>query len=349
VANTPPRGARTRIEPADGAPPNAGGPLGGQTALLFETAAEHASTAVPVAAPAARAGEVRRGLEGRRFDTASLVAVCEDGKLAGLVKIEALLAAAEDVPMAAIMDADPPLVAPGTNQEQAAWKAVRHGESSLAVVDAEGQFRGLIPPDRLLGVLFWEHEEDVARVAGFLKDASSARTASEEPVGRRLWHRLPWLFVGLAGAFVAADIVGRFEGQLERNVTLAFFVPGVVYLADAVGTQTEALLIRGLSVGVPIRRVVLRELLTGLLVGAGLSAAFFPIALWRWGAADLALAVSLALMAACSTATGVAMALPWILHRLGRDPAFGSGPLATVIQDLLSILIYFAIALAIVR
>jgi magnesium transporter len=94
--------------------------------------------------------------------------------------------------------------------------------------------------------------------------------------------------------------------------------------------------------------VVRRELLTGLLVGIALALAFFPIAVWRWGAADIALAVALALLAACATATVVAMTLPWALYRLGRDPAFGSGPLATVIQDLLSILIYFTIAVALV-
>jgi magnesium transporter len=62
----------------------------------------------------------------------------------------------------------------------------------------------------------------------------------------------------------------------------------------------------------------------------------------------VAIVVSLSLLAACSIATLVAMTLPWVIHRLGKDPAFGSGPLATVIQDLLSILIYFAIASSVI-
>ena len=100
--------------------------------------------------------------------------------------------------------------------------------------------------------------------------------------------------------------------------------------------------------GVPIARVVRRELTTGLLVGVTIAAAFIPVAVWRWGDAQVAFTAGLALLAACSTATVVAMALPWAIHRLGRDPAFGSGPLATVVQDLLSILIYFAVAAAII-
>lgn len=72
-----------------------------------------------------------------------------------------------------------------------------------------------------------------------------------------------------------------------------------------------------------------------------------PFALLVWDDAGLALAVSLALLASCAIATLVAMLLPWVLPRLGTDPAFGAGPLATVIQDLLSIVIYFAVAIPI--
>jgi magnesium transporter len=246
------------------------------------------------------------------------------------------------------MDRDPPIAKPGLDQEAAAWKAVEHGESSLAVVDEEGKLVGLVPPRRLLAVLLREHEEDMARLGGFMRGSEAARTASQESVALRFWHKLPWLLVGLAGAVFAADLVGAFEGRLEENVTLAFFLPGIVYLADAVGTQTETLVIRGLSLGVPIGRVMRREIVTGLLVGAALGAAFFPIGVLRWDQQDVALAVSLSLVAACSVATIVAMALPALFQRLGRDPAFGSGPLATVVQDLLSIIIYFAIATALV-
>jgi magnesium transporter len=130
-------------------------------------------------------------------------------------------------------------------------------------------------------------------------------------------------------------------------VLLALFVPAVVYMADAVGTQTEAIVIRGLSAGVPARRVALRELATGLVVGGLIAVAFIPFALLLWGDGGVAVTVGLALFASTSTATVVAMALPYGLDALGRDPAFGSGPLATVIQDLLSILIYFGVAVVI--
>jgi magnesium transporter len=145
---------------------------------------------------------------------------------------------------------------------------------------------------------------------------------------------------------VSAGIVASFEDELAQQVLLAFFIPAVVYMADAVGTQTEAVVIRGISVGVPVRRVLARELTSGLIIGVLIAAAFFPFAYLVWGNGRLAATVALALLASTATATGVAMGLPYALDRLGRDPAFGAGPLGTVIQDLLSIVIYFAVAVA---
>lgn len=107
-----------------------------------------------------------------------------------------------------------------------------HGESALAVVDDEGRFVGLVPPRRLMEVLLTEHDEDLARLGGYLASTSSARHATEESVSVRLGHRLPWLLLGLAGAVVAAQLIGAFETQLEQDVLIAFFVPGIVYMAD---------------------------------------------------------------------------------------------------------------------
>jgi magnesium transporter len=249
--------------------------------------------------------------------------------------------------LSTLVEREPAVVTPDVDQEHAAAAAARRADGSLAVVDADGRFRGLVPPSRLLAVAVAEHEEDVARLGGFLASTDQARLAAEEPVERRLWHRMPWLLVGLAGAMASAAIVGSFEDELAANVLLAFFLPGVVYMADAVGTQTEAVVIRGIAVGVPLRNVFAREALTGAVMGCMIAAAFLPFAWVVWGSGSVAVAVSLALLATCSIATLVAMALPYALHRLGHDPAFGSGPLATVVQDLLSILVYFAVAIAV--
>ena len=314
--------------------------------LEFETALEHVCRDVPMLGRLSTAGEARRALSERRFDLVSHAAVCEQGKLVGIIRIEDLLPASPSATAESLMDPEPPAVGPGLDQERAAWKAVKHGESALAVVDAGGLFVGFIPPQRLLEVLLWEHDEDISRLGGVLHRQTVARASQEESTIRRLWHRLPWLLVGLAGALAAAKIVQRFEGQLEHSLLLTMFLPGVIYLADAVGTQTETLVVRGLSLGLDFPRMLRKEIWTGLGIGLVLASVFFFAARAIWPDTRTLAVVALALFAASGIASVVALALPWFFDRLDIDPAFGSGPLATVIQDLLSIILYFLVAQA---
>lgn len=312
--------------------------------LLSGELKSHSTDRVPVLSPSQSAAEARRRLTEGSFDIVDEIALLEDGRLVGLVPLSRLFGAAEGTPLSALADSAPVTVVPGDPEEPAAWRLVRRGQSNLAVVGADGGFLGLVPAHRLIGRLLAEHDGDAARLGGYLASSGRARLAAEEPVRQRLLHRLPWLLVGLVGAMASAVIVGSFEAQLDEKVLLAFFLPAVVYMADAVGTQTETLLIRGMSADIDVRRVVGRELITGVLLGLLIGAAFFPFALIGWGDGDVALAVALALIASCSIATMVATALPRLLSRFGSDPAFGSGPLATIVQDLLSIAVYLAIA-----
>jgi magnesium transporter len=137
--------------------------------LTFETAAAHCTAEVPIVEPTAVMREVRQALTEKRYESASHLVVCHAGRFLGIVTIERVLGAPGHSTAESLMDRDAPVVAPGVDQEQAAWQAVRHGESSLSVVDPKGRFIGLIPPYRLLAVLLTEHEEDLSRMAGFLR------------------------------------------------------------------------------------------------------------------------------------------------------------------------------------
>ncbi len=319
-------------------------PLRFLTPEQFDTAAEHVCTDVPRAARSTTAGEVRARLIHHSYESIEAVAVLDGDYLVGLARIEKVMPAPSEALIGDLMDAVPPIVTPTVDQEEVAWWATRHGRGSIAVVDEQDVFLGLIPRWKLLEIMLEEHNEDLARLSGFLGTAALARLASEESVRMRVWHRLPWLAVGLIGTIMAAQMISQFEATLTENVILAFFLPGIVYMADAIGTQSEAIIIRGLSVGVPIRRMVRREVLTGVVVGALLSVMFFLAVLVGWGVRDAALVIGLSLFAASSIASSVALLLPWLLDRFDIDPAFGSGPLATVIQDILSLLIYLVIA-----
>jgi magnesium transporter len=197
-------------------------------------------------------------------------------------------------------------------------------------------------------ILRREHVEDIHRLSGIARETHQAREALESPPLRRARHRLPWLLVGLAGSMLATLLVAGFEDVLASNLAVAFFVPGLVYLADAIGTQSEAVAVRGLSLSHSgLGQLIGGEMRTGLLMGSILAAIALPTAWLAFGNVRLALAVALALVCAGAVATTIGLLLPWLLGKLGSDPAYGSGPLATIAQDLLTLVIYFATVQAI--
>ncbi|MCZ7565472.1 MAG: magnesium transporter [Burkholderiales bacterium] len=310
-----------------------------------ESASRHLARRVLLAAPDETIGTVVERLHGQALDYAGTIYVTDEARrLVGIVPMARLLSAPADARVAEVALRDFPAAQPDTDQEDAASLAIRYGVAAVPVVDASGRLLGVVPPQALLEVLRHEHVEDLHRLAGILHETERARLAIEAPPVRRARDRLPWLLVGLAGASVATLVVAWFERALESRVALAFFVPGIVYLADAIGTQTESIAVRGLSLSTaPIPRLVAGELRTGVLIGLTLSVlAFAPIWL-ALGDLRLAAAVSIALFAASSVATTVGLFFPWLLSRLGKDPAYGSGPVATIIQDVLSLLIYFGV------
>lgn len=310
-----------------------------------ETAAHYIAAAVPRARPDATVAQAIAALGGHRFESVTLICVTDaDGLLLGAVRIADLFAAAPDSLLESLMWEDVPRVRADVDQEKIASLALHHVLNAVPVVDQKDYLLGVIPSEALLHILRREHVEDIHRIAGIGRETVRAREALESPPLRRARDRLPWLLLGLVGSVVATWVVARFEQSINERIAIAFFVPGLVYLADAIGTQTEAVAVRGLSLShAKLSSLVASELRTGLLIGLTLGAVTFPLVWGVFGDPQLAFAVAFALFCAGGVATTVGLVLPWLLDRFGADPAYGSGPLATVIQDLLSLVIYFAI------
>lgn len=312
--------------------------------LQAETVVRHLVTRVPTAAPGSRAGEVREALAREPLDFADAVCIVDTlGRFRGMVPLTRLLAAPADEPVIGLALPDA-AVRPEDDQEHVASVAVRHGIAAVPVTDEGRRFLGVVPPLALLRILRREHVEDLHRLAGIRRESEHARAALEGPPVRRVHDRLPWLLVGLLGSVLSALVVSGFAAALSAKVAVAYFLPAIVYLADAIGTQTEAIAVRGLLFARrPGRKLVAGELRTGLLIGAVLGALLFPVALLLTADTRLAAAVALTVVAAGGVATTVGLGFPLLLSRLGKDPAFGSGPVATIVQDILSIAIYFGI------
>ncbi len=310
-----------------------------------ESAGTHQTARVLSVPPDAPVSSVIEALRREAQESTQAVYVVDgEGRFLGRVSLGRLLAAANETRVSEILEEAPFRAHPDEDQEKIANRAVRHGLAEVPVVDSTGKFVGVITAKSLLGILYHEHTEDIHLLAGIRREATQAREAIEAPPTRRMRHRLPWLLVGLAGSVVATLVVSHFEPLIKECVSLAFFVPGLVYLADAIGTQTEAITIRGLSVSrLSFLQLFMQEAGSGVLIGGVLALAAFPLIGFSLSNFDIAAAVSLSLFAASAIASSIGLLFPWALSRLGQDPALGSGPLATVIQDVLSLLVYFGI------
>ncbi|MDW8095882.1 MAG: magnesium transporter [Aquificaceae bacterium] len=308
----------------------------------YETAKSLATVDVPIAHPEDTVEETIERVLGRKYTSASHIVVLEgNNKLVGIVTAENLFSAKGEDKIKNVMDEDPPKVSPDTDREVAVGLALQKGEYAVAVVDHYGYFLGLIPPTTLLKVMLEEHQEDISIMAGILEPDDKATFYSKASITTRVLYRLPWLVLGLGGGLLAAGVVTAFERALEKNVAIAFFIPTVVYLADAVGTQTEAIVVRALAMGESIG--IKRETKTAFAIG--LSLFFFSLFFiaFFWKDFSIALVVSLAILLASSVAGFVASFLPKLLDKIKMDPAYGSGPLATVIQDVISVAIYLMV------
>jgi len=171
----------------------------------------------------------------------------------------------------------------------------------------------------------------------------------KEPVGHLIEHRLPWLTLGLLGGMGIAMLVSGFEESLSRDVRLVFFIPIIVYMSDAIGTQTETIYIRHLKkTGAGFWKYIVKETILGFSFGVIFGTLLGFFAYFWLKDFKVALAAGIAMLINVTIAPILATVVPNLLYRRHTDPALGSGPLATVIQDGLSLFIYFSIATLII-
>jgi magnesium transporter len=311
-----------------------------------DRAENHMHSPVPTAHGDETVAKVRRRLSGHSaaFDAVELLFVTDaEQRLQGVVPLSKFLSATPQMTINELMNRNIASVSPADPPEQVAEFALTHQIPAVPVVDDQGCLLGAVPAHTVFRIMREEHIQDVDHLVGIWRNSDQALSAIEGEPLRRVMDRLPWLIVGTAGCVLATGLMATFESTLRTDLAVAFFIPSIVYLADAIGTQSEAISVRGLLFsGAPISQLLKGELKTGLYLGGALALLVFPF-IWLAFDAKLAFAVSVALVCASSVATGIGLLLPSILSRLGKDPAYGSGPIATIVQDLLSLLIYLSV------
>jgi magnesium transporter len=310
-----------------------------------DRAENYMHSSVPIAQGGETVSEVSQRLASLSdaFDAVELLFVTDaEQRLLGVVPLSKLLVSRPQTTLDDLMNRAVASVTLADDPELVAEVALTHQIPAVPVVDEQERLLGAVPAHTVFKIMRKEHIEDMDRLVGIWRNSGQALTAIEGDPLRRVMDRLPWLIVGTVGCMLAAALMATFESTLRADVAVAFFIPGIVYLADAIGTQSEAIAVRGLSFSnTPIPQLLKGELKTGLYLGIALALVVFPF-IWLTFNASMAFSVSVALICASSVATSIGLLLPSILSRLGRDPAYGSGPVATIVQDLLSLLIYLS-------
>lgn len=168
---------------------------------------------------------------------------------------------------------------------------------------------------------------------------------SKESEVKLIEHRIPWLSIGLIGGIILTLFSSKFESLLSENIQLVFFIPVIVYMAGAVGTQTETIYIRNIGRrSVRFSTYLFKEILNGLALGLlfGLVIGIFT---YFWlGSYATALTVALAMFVNIAIAPLIALIVARILQKEKTDPALGAGPFTTVLEDFISLGIYLLIA-----
>src|SRR3954453_22440838 len=243
-------------------------------------------------------------------------------------------------------------------QEAALNSFRKYDRAALPVVDSNDVLVGIVTGDDMLDVAEEEATEDIQKFGGM--------EAVDEPYMRiplltMVRKRAGWLIVLFLGEMLTASAMSYYEGEIAKAVVLALFLPMIISSGGNSGSQASMLIIRAMALGeITLRdwfRVMRKEIISGLLLGVFLGIiGFLRVAIWsqfstiygpHWML--VALTVGFALVGVVLWGSLSGSMLPFILRRVGADPATSSAPFVATLVDVTGLIIYFSIALFIMR
>ena len=202
---------------------------------------------------------------------------------------------------------------------------------------------GRITIDDVVDVITEQAEEEINLMSGI-----SETVEEDEPVWASARARLPWLLIGMAGGLLGAKLAGLFEWQIRLVPAMAFFIPLITATGGNVGIQASTVMVQGLSNRSLSNLSFLQKLSKTILialVNAGILCAAVLLFTWLLGDPfQLAFTVSAAIFSVVILASVMGTVTPWLLDRMGINPALASGPFITTANDLLGLAVYFGVA-----
>src|SRR5688500_11428199 len=306
-------------------------------------------------------GAVRRiARAGRREAMHAIYAVDANGVVKGVMSLHELLAAPEGALVRDVAWEEVVTVPPTMDREEVARLTSNYDLVVLPVVDEGHHILGVVTVDDVIDALVEEHTGDVQRFGGM--------EALDEPYMQiGFWHMIRkrggWLSVLLVGEMLTASVMRGFEDELSRALVLMIFIPLIISSGGNAGSQATSLIIRAIALGeVKLKdwwRVALRELPSGIALGLllGLLGVARVIAWEYFGIGEsygehyvrIALVVGAALLGVVTFGSLAGSMLPFLLRRIGFDPASASAPFVATLVDVTGLSIYFWVAVLLLR
>lgn len=297
---------------------------------------------------------------GRGKETLNLLYILDnDGKLLEELRLGSLVTAEPDTRVTGIEERPVISITTTTDREEVVRTFEKYDRTAVPVVDSQGYMVGIITVDDVLDVAEAEVTEDIQKIGGMeALDVSYFETG----FGSLLKKRGGWLSALFLGEMLTATAMSYFQVEIERAVVLALFVPLIISSGGNSGSQAATLIIRSLAIGEMHLsdwwRVMRREIASGFSLGAWLGLiGFVRVVLWQhlhlvnygehYGL--VALTVWLSLIGVVMFGTLAGSMLPFILRKVGFDPATSSAPFVATLVDVTGLVIYFLVALAIMH
>lgn len=286
--------------------------------------------------------EIRRQAENVK-KVYSIYVVDDKGRLKGRVSIKKIILANDETHIKDIYEDDIIHVETYMDEEEVADIMQKYDLDAVPVVNLQEKLVGRITIDDVIDVITEQAEEERQLMSGISGDVEE-----DDSIWAISKARLPWLLIGLIGGTLGAWAIGFFEGSLERNAALAFFIPLVMATGGNVGIQSSTLVVQSLanrsafedSFSKRIAKMFLVALLTGVVLAI---ISFLIVFIWK-DEQELATVVAISLVAVVMLASFMGTTTPLVLNQLGINPALASGPFITTTNDILGIIVYLAMA-----
>lgn len=272
-----------------------------------------------------------------------LYVIDEDRKLKGVLSYRDLILSDPNETVRSIMFSRVISADVYMDQEKLASIFEKYDFLAVPIINENKQLVGMVTIDDIVDVLIKEANEDYEKFAATGKDITFDTKASVAS-----FRRLPWLVLLLLIGLISGSIISTFQNTLDRVVSLAFFMPMIAGMTGNTGTQSLAVVIRGLSSSRiepnQMVKLILRECKVGLIIGLTCGSLIFMIAAVWQQSLVLGFVIGASLLITLILGTLAGTIIPIVLYKCKIDPAIASGPLITTINDIVSLFIYFGLA-----